>query len=83
MKINFDKCLFSQQEVEYLGHILNFTGITMDQSRVQEIREFPRPQRLKALRSFLGLLNYYKKFIPAYSRKTLPLLKLLRKDVKY
>lgn len=83
MKLNLQKCLIAQKEVEYLGHILSGQGIKIDETRIKEIREFPRPRKLKSLRSFLGLLSYYRQFIPAYSTKTLPLLELLKKGVKW
>ncbi|KAK9681297.1 RNase H-like domain found in reverse transcriptase [Popillia japonica] len=68
--------------IRFLHRILN-PFEQFYQSRVQEIREFPRPKRLKSLRSFLGLLNYYKKFIPKYSSRTVPLNKLLCKGVRW
>lgn len=83
MKINLDKCQFFQTEVPYLGHLINQKGITLVDEKYAEIQNFARPKKIKELRAFLGLINYYKRFIDNHSRKTVPLLKLLKKNIKW
>lgn len=50
-----DKCSFGQTEVEYLGQIINWEGVTTDPSKIRAIKEWPAPTNVIELRSFLGL----------------------------
>ena len=54
-------------EVEYLGHIISADGIKMDPKKVAMILAWPAPHNVTALRSFLGLSGFYRKFIELYS----------------
>lgn len=83
MKLNLAKCQFCKEEVNYLGYVINQKNILLDPARLDDIQNFPRPTKLRQLRGFLGLLNYYRKFIPSYSQKTNTLLTLLRKEQKW
>lgn len=83
LKINIDKCEFFKHEVKFLGYVINNDGITMDPERLKEITNYPRPRRLKQLRSLLGFLNYYSKFVQNYTHKISPLLNLLKKGIKW
>src|SRR5437667_7990036 len=67
------KCTFFTDTVEYLGHIIGPDGIKPNPALVKAIIEFPQPHTLKELQSFLGLANYYRKFIKNYSKVSLPL----------
>ena len=58
------KCAFMLIEVEYLGHKLSMEGLRPTESKVQAITDAPAPQNVTQLRSFLGLLSYYSKFLP-------------------
>ena len=80
LRLNRDKCSFLQSSLEYLGHVI---GLNPTQEKVQAIRDAPRPMNLTALRSFLGLLNYYGKFLPNLSVKLAPLYNLLNKNQKW
>lgn len=80
MTIKLRKCQFFRNEVHYLGHIISSQGVMIDKIRVKSINEFPRPINIKALRAFLGLVNYDKRFCNNYSELTLPLLNLLKKN---
>lgn len=66
--INADKCEFYMTIVEFLGHKLDKSGITPLESKVELIKDFPRPSTSKQLRRFLGMLNFYKRFIPKASQ---------------
>ena len=68
LKINPEKCSFLKNETKFLGHIINGEGIKVDETKIEAIKRFQRPKCLKQLRSFLGLCNYYRKFIKDYSR---------------
>lgn len=83
LKLNMEKCQFFQRQVQYLGYIVNQKGIDINQDRLDEIKNFPRPNSLRTLRGFLGILNYYKRFIPNLSEKQSPLFELLRKSTRW
>ena len=78
-----EKCHFAQEKVKYLGHILSKNGIFVDKEKTRAVDEFPVPTTQRALRSFLGLCNYYRKFVKNYSKITVPLNELLQKDRKF
>jgi hypothetical protein len=61
------KCSFFVTEIEYLGHIISPNGMRPNPKLVEALQKFPRPTTLKELQSFLGLANYYRKFIKDYS----------------
>ncbi|MBW0549530.1 hypothetical protein O181_089245 [Austropuccinia psidii MF-1] len=63
------KCLFHVSSVEYLGYVVSSEGLKMDQAKVQKILNWPPPRNLKALQSFLGFANFYRRFIKNYSKK--------------
>lgn len=77
---NLQKCKFICTEVKMLGHIVTTKGIKTDPEKVESIQKFPIPKKIKHLRAFLGLCNYYRRFIPDYSNIIQPLCELLRKD---
>lgn len=83
LKLNFKKCQFFKKEVIYLGFKIDRTGITMDPDRVKLIEEYKRPTNLKTLRGFLGTLNYFKRMIPNLSEMEIPLISLLKKNVRW
>ncbi|MBW0542767.1 hypothetical protein O181_082482 [Austropuccinia psidii MF-1] len=61
--------LFDVSIVEYLGYVVPCEGLKMDQTKVQQILNWPPPRNLKALQSFLGFANFYHRFIKNYSKK--------------
>jgi len=73
LQINPEKCQFSKPSVQFLGHIISADGIKPIDSRLKTIKEFPKPQTVTAMRSFLGMLNFCRKFIPNLSALTAPL----------
>lgn len=83
LKLNLEKCEFFRTYVRYLGYKIKQEGISIGEERVKEIKDYPRPTNLKTLRGLLGILNYYKKFIPNLSELELPLIELLRKNFKW
>uniref|UniRef100_A0A3Q7JUQ6 Reverse transcriptase domain-containing protein n=1 Tax=Solanum lycopersicum TaxID=4081 RepID=A0A3Q7JUQ6_SOLLC len=58
-----EKCEFAQQEIKFLGHLVSKNQVRMDPKKVKAIVEWQAPRHVKDLRSFLGLANYYRKFI--------------------
>ena len=75
-----EKCEFAQRQITFLGHKISEGLIKMDENKVRAIREWSVPSKLKELRSFLGLANYYRQFIKGYSKMVAPLTDLLKKD---
>ena len=78
-----EKCKFLVPSVEYLGHVIDENGLHPSESKVKAIKEAPIPTNITELRSFLGLLNYYHKFLPDLSTILAPLHQLLRKEAKW
>ena len=74
------KCHFFQQEVEFLGHIVNQDGITTDPKKVEAVKNWEIPRRVKDVRAFLGLTGYYRRFIKDYGQIAKPLHELTEKD---
>ena len=74
------KCEFVQTEVCYLGNIVSAEGVRTDPSKLQAILEFPVPYNVKALRSFLGLASYYRRFILQFSKIAGSLFNLTKKN---
>ena len=83
VKLNLEKCSFVKQQIVYLGHDLTPEGIFPDPSKVEVVKNFPTPASLKELRSFLGLANYYRRFIKGFSGIASPLNVFTKKGVKF
>ncbi|GBG80064.1 hypothetical protein CBR_g30430 [Chara braunii] len=79
-KINAKKCEWAKTQVLYLGHVLDGGGIKPEDSKIAAIRDWPTPRTLTELWSFLGLANYYKKFVRNFSTFAAPLRRLLKKE---
>ena len=77
------KCDFNKPELLYLGHIIGRDGIKVDPAKISCIKDWPKPKNVHELRSFLGLANYFRKFVMAYSIRTAPLTKLTGKNSKW
>ena len=76
------KCTFFTNSIEYLGHIVDGDGLRPNPQLIQALMDFPQPRTLKELQSFLGLANYYRKFIANFSKIALPLTDATRNNMQ-
>ena len=75
--------LLVKQNVEYLGHVVTPDGVIPNPEKVRVVREFPIPKNLKELRAFMGLANYYRRFVKDFAHIANPLNALTKKGVKF
>ena len=83
LKLRLAKCLFMQPEVTYCGYVINGDGIQPVAAKVDAIKNAPEPKDVSQLRAFLGMLNYYHRFIPDAATVLEPLHQLLRKGTNW
>ena len=83
MKLKLAKCEFGHSEIQFLGHIINHKGIRTLPEKTEEISKIKAPRNADEVCAFLGLLNYYRQFIPSFSDLMHPIQKLLKKNVKF
>ena len=83
LRLNGKKCEFLLQEIEWLGHVISPQGIRPSRRNVKAVQEFPRPTNQKQLRSWLGLCNYYRRFIKGYAQITSVYRDLLSKETEF
>ncbi|KAH7556717.1 reverse transcriptase [Bipolaris maydis] len=77
------KCEFHTQETEFLGFIISTEGVKMNPKKIQTVQEWPKPNTVKDVQSFLGFANYYRKFIKDYSKITAPLTEITKKEIGF
>ncbi len=75
--INPNKCVFGAAKLDFLGHRINRQGVTPLPQKVQAIRDFPQPKSPCQLRRFIGLVNFYHRFLPHCAELMIPLHALL------
>jgi hypothetical protein len=80
--VKLSKCSFYKKKIHYLGHIISKDGITVDPEKIKAIREWSAPKNVTEVRSFMGLVGYYRRFIERFSKIAHPITSLQRKGVK-
>jgi len=70
-------------EVTFLGHVITKEGIKVDPQKINAVVEWPRPTNMTEVRSFLGLVGYYRRFVKDFSKIAYPLTNLLKKTTKF
>ena len=77
--VKLSKCEWHTQRTEFLGYVVSPEGVTVDPERVSTVKDWPVPRTVRDIRVFLGLMNYYRRFIHQFSNIALPLTKLTQK----
>ena len=80
VRLKQSKCAFMKSEVEFLGHRVTRHGVQPTEDKVRAVSRAPTPTNVSQLRSFLGLMNYYSRFLPNLSSTLAPLYLLLQKS---
>src|SRR6266511_674943 len=81
--IKLKKCKFGQRKIKFLGHIIGTDELRTDPENIEKIINCPVPMDVTGVRKFMGLCNYYQKFIKDLSKLSKPLRQLLKKDIKF
>lgn len=83
LTVKKEKCEFFQKSVSYLGYIIDKDGLHKSPDKIKAIRDAPIPKDVTQLKSFLGLITYYHKFVPNMPQIVHPLYKLIKKDSEW
>ena len=83
LKAHPSKCVFSAQEVPYLGHVLSASGVRPMEAKIKTTVEMPTPVDVSRVRSFMGLARYYLKFVPNFSNLAEPLNELTQANTPF
>jgi hypothetical protein len=67
-----EKVVFATQEISFLGHLVSTSGVRIDPERTRAIREFPVPKDVRGISRFIGMVNFYHKFIPRLAHMAAP-----------
>jgi len=78
-----EKCVWKVQKIGFLGVVIGPDGIEMEKEKVDRVLSWPEPRNVKDIRKFLGLANYYRRFIKNFAQVARPMNVLMRKDVKW
>ena len=82
MRLHPRKCKFFQNQVEYLGHMIYLDGIGVQQTKVDAIAQISFPIDVSRVCAFVGLANYYRRYVKGFSSIVTPLTSLLKVDQK-
>jgi len=80
MKLKPSKCQLLQEKVAFLGHVISKEGVLPNPDNIEKVLNWPIPQTVTEVRSFLGLVSYYRRFVKDHSKIVHPLVQLTKKD---
>ena len=83
LKLKASKCSFLKAHVQYLGHLISSKGIEPVTEKLESVKRMPAPTSPKEIKQFLGLVGYYRKFIPRFADIARPMTNLTRKDQEF
>ena len=83
LKLHPEKCKFAWPSVGYLGHVISGEGIAPNPEKIRAVQNFPVPTLVKAVRQFLGMASYYRRFMPGFAKIAAPLHALTREGVPF
>ena len=83
LKMKREKCSFFKKHIQYLGHLVSEDGFEPLPEKLESIRKMPAPRTAKEVKQFLGLIGYYRKFVPRFADISRPLTKLTRHNVVF
>ena len=83
LKLKPSKCHFARRSVKFLGFLVSSEGVSPDPDKLAVVKSFPIPRNVKDVRSFLGLCNYYRRFVEGFAQIASPLNHLTRKNVSF
>ena len=80
--VKLEKCMWKMRKIGFLEVVIGHNGIEMEKEKVNRVLSWPEPKNVKDVRKFLGLANYYRRFIKDFTQVARPMNTLMRKDVK-
>lgn len=83
MRVNVNKCDFFADSIQYCGYIIDRKGIRKMEQKIKAINEMPQPKNKEEVRAFVGLVNYYGRFLPDLSTKLYPINNLLKENTLF
>ena len=83
LKLKLENCSFFKRHIQYLGHLISANGIQPLPEKLASIAKMPAPKNPKEVKQFLGLVGYYRKFIPRFVDISRVLTHLTKKDVEF
>jgi len=83
LKLKPSKCHLLRAEIKFLGHEVSAEGVSTDPGKIEAVRDWPIPEDVHEVRSFLGLISYYRRFVPTFAEIASPLHALTMKNKKF
>uniref|UniRef100_A0A1Y1L0V4 RNA-directed DNA polymerase n=1 Tax=Photinus pyralis TaxID=7054 RepID=A0A1Y1L0V4_PHOPY len=83
LTVSKEKCALCKSQLKYLGYIVNVNGLHVDNDKVEAILNLPIPKGIKDLRRILGMISWYRRFLPNFAHLTAPLTRLTGKNIKF
>jgi hypothetical protein len=81
--VKFNKCDFYQNKIQYLGHVISEEGIAVDVDKIRAIMEWSIAKDVVDIQSFMGIIEYYHRFIEGFSKIAYPITSLQKKGTKF